>query len=307
MDKIRPKRVLFIKLGRGGSWEKECIHEKQTLRLGYSEIDHQKCVAGEWSYVHKYYIDNGANESVATSHENQIRQFYEEDENTLWLTFFANKMWWCFSYPTITLLSDGTKTRPVIGKWSDKDIQGHQLRADNISGKLLKTQGFRGTICSVPEDKYAIAKINHDEMREVAEVEKAVNQLKEKLSVLIEKLQWKDFEILIDLIFRQAGWQRVGVTGKTAKTLDLDLIAPVTGETAVVQIKSQSDLKEFEHYEREFAKMSNYSKFFYVVHSPKKDLLNYENETETNLMFLDKITELSIASGLVDWIIKKTS
>lgn len=33
-----------------------------------------------------------------------------------------NKRWWCFSKPEITLLADKTKTRPVIGKWSDKDV-----------------------------------------------------------------------------------------------------------------------------------------------------------------------------------------
>jgi hypothetical protein len=88
-----------------------------------------------------------------------------------WITFYANKLWWCFSNPIITLLPDKTKTRPVIGKWSDKDINGNVLLASNLSGKLLMTQGFRGTICSVPERKYAIGKINCEQIKEVFEVE----------------------------------------------------------------------------------------------------------------------------------------
>lgn len=76
------------------------------------------------------------------------------------------------------------------------------------------------------------------------DVENALGALKSKLTLLIQNLQWKDFETLIDLIFRQAGWQKVGQTGKTQKTLDLELLAPVTGETAIVQIKAQSDLNQ---------------------------------------------------------------
>src|SRR5205823_2994170 len=52
----------------------------------------------------------------------QIKKFYEADEKVLWLTFYANKMWWCFSKPKIALLPDKSKTRPVIGKWHDTQI-----------------------------------------------------------------------------------------------------------------------------------------------------------------------------------------
>jgi len=181
------------------------------------------------------------------------------------------------------------------------------LLASSISGKLLKTQGFRGTICRVPEEKYALAKINGEQLKEVLEVESAMGNLKTKLTALIQHLQWKDFETLVDLIFRQAGWQRVGDKGKTQKTLDLELYAPVTGERVIVQIKSESDLKEFEKYQEDFAIMNDYHKFFYVVHSAEKTLTNYINETDTNLYLVDKIADLTISAGLVDWVIKKTS
>ena len=308
MKKIKANKVLFIKLGQGGQFEKECIEQNQTLRLGYREVDHKLCVGGHWDKVHDYFTtEENSKTFVATSHSNQIKQFYEEDEKTLWITFYANKLWWCFSKPEITLLADKTKTRPVIGKWSDKDIAGNVLLGSNISGKLLKTQGFRGTICSVPEQKYALAKINCEQMKEVVEVEQAMFNLKSKLTFLIQNLQWKDFETLVDLIFRQAGWQRVGDTGKTQKTLDLELFAPVTGERAIVQIKAQSDLPQFLGYQEQFATMNDYDKFFYVVHTAKNNLTTYENETETKLYLVDKVAELTISAGLVEWVIKKTS
>ena len=41
MTKIRPTKILFIKLGEGGKYEKDCIENDQNLRLGYRAVDHQ--------------------------------------------------------------------------------------------------------------------------------------------------------------------------------------------------------------------------------------------------------------------------
>jgi len=308
-NKIKAERVLFIKLGQRGEFEKECI-ESNTLRLGYREIDHQLCTDRQWEKVRTYFTAvNGVKPFVATSHTNQIRQFYEEPMDTLWITFYANKLWWCFSEPEIILMPDRTKTRPVIGIWSDKDITGNLLLSGNISGKLLRTQGFRGTICTVTENKYTLAKINCEQMPEVIEVEHALANLQNTLIKLIQNLQWKDFETLVDLIFRQAGWQRVGDTGKTQKTLDLDLLAPVTGERAMVQIKAQSNMSEFKYYLNEFELMSNYDRFFYVVHTfePTANNIIDRANSKVNLYMVDKVAELAISAGLTEWIIKKTS
>jgi hypothetical protein len=308
MKRIKATQVLYIKLGEGGKYESDCIERDQTLRIGYRAVDHEACVRRDWGAVRNHFVENEkCTPSVATSHTNQVKQFYEEDECTLWLTFHANKLWWCFSRPEITLLEDRSKTRPVIGRWSDRDVHGNILLASIISGRLLKTQGFRGTICDVAEDRYALAKINGEQRKEVVEVEQALAGLKEKVTRLIQDLQWRDFETLVDLIFTQAGWQRVGDKGKTQKTLDLELYAPVTGERAIVQIKSQSNVREFEGYQDEFAKMNDYDKFFYVVHTDDGSLAKYVNETETKLYLVDKVADLSIAAGLVEWVVKKTS
>jgi hypothetical protein len=119
-------------------------------------------------------------------------------------------------------------------------------------------------------------------------------------------LQWKDFEILVDLIFRQSGWQRVGDTGKTKKTLDLELLAPITGEKAIVQIKAQSDLTQFLNYQNQFKIMRDYDKFFYVVHTANSNLQEFKKDTDIKLYLVGKVAELTISAGLVDWVIKKT-
>lgn len=94
---------------------------------------------------------------------------------------------------------------------------------------------------------------------------------------------------------------------KNPKTLDLELLAPVTGERSIVQIKSESSLNEFLNYQNTFASMNEYNKFFFVVNKATSDLINYEDDSDTIIYFGDKIAELTISSGLVDWVIKKIS
>jgi hypothetical protein len=53
--------------------------------------------------------------------------------------------------------------------------------------------------------------------------------------------------------------------------------------------------------------MKDYSKLFYIVHSPEKDLLPLPTDEKIKLLLLDEITKLSINSGLINWIIKKAS
>ena len=302
-----PSQVLFIKLGKGGEYCEDCIKDNY-LKFSYDTVDHDLCIKKDWDSVYNYFItEENATKKVARSHTNQIKQFYEENEDTLWITFYANKLWWCYSKPEIKKLHDNKKIRPVIGKWSDKDLNEVVLLQSNLSGKLLKTHGFQGTICKVSAQEYVIAKIKGEQNKEVAEVKEAFNILKGKLKVLIEHLQPKDFEILVDLIFRQMGWQRVSVLGEQLKTIDIELISPVTGERGIVQIKTGADLKDFRDYKVRFAEMDDdFDKFFFVVSSPKPDLENYDEETKIIIYFSDKISELTISSGLVEWVRRKT-
>jgi hypothetical protein len=122
---------------------------------------------------------------------------------------------------------------------------------------------------------------------------------------LIRNLTWKDFELLVDLVFSNAGWQRVSVLGKTEKNIDLDLRSPVTGERVMVQIKAASDKEEFEFYCQEFSRMKDFARFFYVVHTPKKSLSNAKAPSLTQLVFAEQLAELVVNAGLVRWLIEK--
>lgn len=303
-----PKNILFIKLGEKGSYEKECIEQNSSIKLGYREIDHSLCINGQWDDVNNE-IQTKHPETVQTaitSHKNQIRKFYEEPSSTMWITFYNSKLWYCYADSNVTYNSDGTKERKTLSNWSDKDSHGKVLFIQFLSGRLTKVQGFRGTICDVKEKDYLLHKINNTQSKELNKVETDLQSLKVSLEALIKKLNHKDFEVFIDLIFRSAGWSRFGHLGNTIKTIDIELLAPVTNERAVIQIKSQSNLAVFNEYKSRFLNMNEYDKYFFVTHTPSIELQTYidsGDETEIQLYDSKKLSELCINSGLIEWLV----
>lgn len=309
MEKVSAKKVLFIKLGNEGAWEEECIEKRQCLKLSrYEGACHKDYQSNHWDVVKKKFVSVGISSKTASDYVRQIKEFYTSDNSTLWITFYKNKLWWCFASNIIKEYSDGSIEREIIGAWSDKDIFGRPLSTDCLSGKLLKTQGYRGTICRVEESEYLIRKINGEVMPEVEEAIATLSRLNHNLESLIKHLEWSDFELLVDLIFTNAGWKRIGRRGKTEKTLDLDLLSPVTNEKVMVQIKSKSNMKEFSDYKNTYSNMDNYDRMFYVVHTPDNELMNYTmNDGHVSVLCGHKIAELAISAGLTDWIIEKTA
>ena len=304
---VEADRVLFIKLGSKGMFEQDCL-DRGVVRLDYREIDHDNCALSKWDEVQEqisalYETQLGA----TTSHRNQIKRFYEEPSTTMWITFFEGKLWHCFADASIKVNPDGTRERRTVANWSDCDANGRPLRIQELSGRLTKVQGFRGTICEVDERDYLLSKIRGSQSEELKSVEQHLAALESGLEHLIKRLNPKDFEVLVDLIFRAAGWSRVGELGKTTKTIDIELRAPVTNERAVVQVKSQSDLRTFKEYDKRLMSMDGYDKHFFVTHSPTNDLTRFiESGATTSIQVWDskKLAELSINAGLIDWIIK---
>jgi len=304
---INPKLANYIKLGKGGDWEQECIKESQTLRLGYREIPDELCRRGKWDEVQKILEGMRDDTGAATSAKNQVRAFYEADESILWVTFFGDRLYWCFSKPEITLLLDGTKTRPAIGHWSSTDTRGNPLQKTQLSGSLLKMQGFRGTICKVKEIKYLIRKINAIPQPEIEEALRAQVEFEGKTEALIRKLNWKDFEQLIDLIFRQAGWQRVSVLGKAEKAIDLDLQYPITEERFLVQVKSSANLRQLQNFRERLAAYQDYDRAYFIVHTPSNDLVQAQGIDDVEVWLPKDIAHRVVLYGLADWVINKVS
>lgn len=307
MTEIKAKKAYFIKLGGGGDWEEECIFRENTIKLGFMNPLHSECLAGEWERIYAYWLEQGKKKGKATEITNQIRAFYESGDDTVWITFHNRKLFWCFAEKEVIELDDGARIRKVRGKWSSDDVKGERLSVDNLSGKLTKVQGFRGTICKVKERKYLIRRINHQKLPEVQKAERTLQTLLEDIEPLIQNLTWKDFEILVDLIFTHSGWQRVSDRGKTQKSLDLGLLSPVTGNRAFVQIKSKSTMREFQSYIEDFEKLDEYDSMFYVLHTREKSLDAWQDTADIRLWDVRKLAVLVVNSGLVKWVLEKAS
>jgi hypothetical protein len=310
---IRADRALFIKLGEGGRWEAECLNNG-TLRFGYQEIPHAVCeqarISGDWSAVETASRSFSKDKGSATRHVNQVREFYEAGDDVLWITFYSDRLWWCFSKREVEGLSDDGKSRRVTKAWSDEDINGQPLLKGQLSGRLLTVQGFQGTICSVSELGYLLHKINGTAEPHVAAAQTAFENLQSALIPIIKGLHHKDLEILIDLIFRQSGWQRVGVSGETEKDIDLDLISPVTDERVAVQVKSKASAFAWRSYREKYADMRGYTRFYFVTHSPTAALLQEAAAADDPGFILwdaQKIAWHSVRGGLTGWLLDKAS
>lgn len=309
MESVTADKALFIKLGEGGRWASECL-KGGTLRFGYLDIPHEVCVSGEWPKVRSLTTAFSKNKGVATFHATQIQRFYEAEENVLWITFHSDRLWWCFSGRNVTRLSNNEKERRVIGKWSDSDIRGEPLLKGKLSGRLLAVQGFLGTICTVSDLDYLLHKINATVEPHVAVAQAAYESLQASLVPIIRNLQPVDLEILTDLIFRQAGWQRVGVSGGTEKDIDLDLISPVTGERIAVQVKSKAGAAAWRSYREKYADMRGFSRFYFVTHSPDKNLRKEAAAADDPTFVLWDVEHLAaqaVRGGLTGWLLDKAS
>lgn len=306
IDIKKTNNCFFIRLGEKGKWVDECITNGNSIKLGFINPLHKECLKGEWEKVRNHWIAAGKPNGKATEFTNQIKIFYESDEDTMWITFFDGKLYWCYTDKKVIELKDGRRSRKVKGQWEYRDINGQDLTLDKLSGKLTQVQRFEGTICKVKEKEYLIKKINCIKTNEVVKAENTLFTLKKDLEPIIQKLTPKDFEILIDLIFSYAGWQRLGKVGGSQKSIDLDLMSPVNGNRAFVQIKSKSDIVTFKNSVKEYKNMKHYHEMYFVVHTMKKPFINKE-EKDIKLWDVKKISELVVNSGLVNWVINKAS
>ena len=311
MNPSDAKTARFIKLGKKGDWEGDCIKASPgTIRLGFINPHHEDCLAGNWEVVTQYFLNiEKKKPGKATEITHQIKDFYTLDESTIWITFFQKKMFWCFASSKVTKMKDGNRMRETIGGWSDKSIGGDVLFIEKLNGLLTKTQGFQGTVCSVKALDYLKSRLCDKVSPAVTNAKNQLRALKDSLECLIRSLNWKDFELLCDLIFANAGWQRISTLGGTEKSIDLDLMSPVTSRRLFVQVKSESTKETFQKYLDEFNEMDQYDEMYFIVHTPKDDVSAWPTgrNNKIKIFVASDIARLTVSAGLTDWLIKKCS
>lgn len=232
--------VRYIKLGAGGAHESECL-SKGELRIFYPFISHETAQSGDSDAICAAAIAAGRSKRAASSDARQIRDFYGLGEDALWITFSNGLLWWTFARNGVEWVehdSSPYRMRRSIGSWRSTNANRSPLYMADLSGRLTKTAFYRETICELEAREYLIAKIKGEPTKNLARALSARSAMVSTLSCLIKALSPQDFELLIDLIFAQSGWQRLNIVGGVQKTSDLELLLPTTGERAFVQVKS---------------------------------------------------------------------
>jgi hypothetical protein len=308
------ENAVYIKLGAGGCWEKDSI-QNNRIRIGWHHIDIDLIKNGKWDDIKKI-IENEYRDkkSGATADFNALKKICTSDETTLFITFYSGKMYWCTA-------KAGSLTEDTISKyletqsvWSCNNILNTRVfEMNSISGRLTKYQGFMGTTCSIGnrlnEFEYLKEIITGKESETYKRLYKARNDLKNALIPAIKNLAPKDFEILIDLIFRNLGWKRTSVLGEVMKFFDLVLEEPLSKKLHGVQIKAGTTLKVYEEYRNIFLQdyKQDFASFFFAVHTPDAKLEAYEEfEEGVSLLKTPAIADYAIDSGLITWIMDKS-
>ncbi len=304
---IRPARVRYIKLGEGGRWEKECL-DSGIIRFGFGSAKGERfplCRARRWDALAQSFIAEGKSKGTATRFTKETRTFFEDDGSTLWITFVAEQLCWGLlttNPPEPHADGDGV-FRTVADGWLRTDMNGELLTKDRLSGALTKLAAYRGTSCGVDVSDYVVRRING---KKTPEVERAVASLATMRSSVLELMRLlgpRDFETLVDLVFTSSGWRRLGVVGKTQKMLDLDLLLPSTGERAFVQVKSKTTSAELAEYVSQLEEHGPYDRMFYVFHSGEAE----SDDERVSVVGPDRLAELVLDAGLLNWLIRKVS
>ena len=301
---VTASRSYYIKLGRGGDWEAESLRDG-VLRFGYREAPHDLCMRGDWQAVWEAMKLVRGDAGAATRDVNQIRTYYEANEQSIFITFVGGLLYWARPTGPVELLEDRSHLRATVDGWRNTSIGGSLLSADRLSGRLLKVQMFRGTICDVQAADYLLRKLNGQLSPEVAAAEEAERALVTAIVGLMRLLTWQDFELLVDLVFSTSGWRRVSQVGRTQKTVDLELILPSTAERAFVQVKSQATPAALNDYVARLAQAEAYDRMFFVWHTG--DLPEDDQPTGVILLGPQKLARMVLEAGLSSWLREKVS
>ncbi|MBU1662903.1 MAG: hypothetical protein KKD28_15705 [Chloroflexi bacterium] len=275
MEPAEFTKAYFIKLGSGGKYEESAISQNKA-RIGFDSLTVAEINGKEWQSL-KSKLESRVdykNKGALTMDVNALQTFVESTSNDIYITFHSSQLWWGRLGDSTVYEDETSRYRYLEGEWLNKDIKGNRLFITQIPGSISRVQRFQGTICKVKAIEDLKRLINSRPSQAYNEIQEAKENLIIQVQEGIRKLHWKDFEILVDLIFRNAGWRRVSVVGETMKYSDIELEEPITGDLYQVQIKSQATVCEFDEYAQKFSRDS-FRKLYFVVHSPDEQLIPY--------------------------------
>ena len=305
MQTLDFKNAYYIKLGSGGKWEESSIRENK-VRIGWADLTVEEINQRNWDTLKEKYQHRYKNKSSATVDINALKTIVESTADDIWITFHASQLWWCRVGEPGIFKDEISKYRKMAGRWNNHDIHDQPLIINQIPGSISQVQGFQGTMCSVKAVDNLRRLLNNQPSQAFQAISAAKKGLIEEVERGLKGLHWKDFETLVDLVFRNAGWRRTSVIGETMKFVDMELEEPITGDLYQVQVKSAATVGDFEEYIQNFSSGS-FRKFYFVVHSPEEKLANYQGmrDESIELILPRQLAQMVVDFGLTDWLLKK--
>lgn len=310
MAPITPTEVRYIKLGPGNAWFPYC-RKAGRIALGHAAVPHDLAQAGDWEAVTRHLVEIcGRAPGKASDFTREIRDFYTLGVDCLWITFAEGRLWWAFAEPEVQWLGgdgakNGVRFRKIVGSWCDSDAGGKTLDEPRLSTRLTKVAAYQQTICGVEAEDYAVRRINGEVEPVVAEARALHDKMTAVAAEMIAGLHWRDFEVLVDLIFSRNGWRRTSAVGGTQKDIDIAIEQPVTGERACVQVKSRASAAVLRDCATRFSGNTAYDRMFFVCHTAAGKLAVPEGEN-IDVWTGGRLAEMALKSGLFDWLLERS-
>jgi hypothetical protein len=136
-------------------------------------------------------------------------------------------------------------------------VKKRRLATVVLPGTVAAAAGFGATVAK-PKAWETILRIIRDEQDDDAiKAADARTGYEAAIDNMIKRLHWKDFELLIDLVFARTGWTRISILGATLKDIDMEVQNPTADEIAFVQVKSSADQPVLDHYIEQFNAQSD--------------------------------------------------
>ena len=304
MDTITCKNAYYVKLGGGGTWELSSI-KKNIIRIGWPRQTLSDINNGRWDKIQKQLEKEARDKGTATRNCRALRMLCDSTNDDIWITLHKSHLWWCkVTNPRIH--EDKVSKYRKIDRWNCKNILGEPLLINQISGRIAKLQGFRGTICKVSEVEELTRLINKQHSSEYTAITHSKADLCRHVENGLRRLHPKDFEILVDLLFRASGWRRVSLLGEMMKFTDIELEEPITGDMYQVQVKSTATLRDLREYSDKFSG-GKYRKLYFVVHTPDKKLAEIvqSDDSPVQIILPARLAEMVLELGLLNWLLNK--
>lgn len=312
VETLSQTSVLYIKNGEHGKWW-NAARDNGQVHAGWSDIPDRLLIQPDYEAIKRIeieiYTHLGKPHGSAVADANALWRLLDKPSQHIWITFEEGCLWWCTVHDRAVINPNGQSDHSghfwlvCDRNWSNKSlVTKRRLAVAILPGTVAATSGFRATVAK-PKASDAILRLIGDERDADAVIASDARiTYQAAIGTMIKRLHWRDFELLVDLIFARTGWTRISVLGGTQKGIDLEVENPAVQEIAFVQVKSAAGQGEFNIYYQKFQEQRiRYARMIFAVHTPE-GALNPPDDPRVQIWADDRVAQLALRLGLGEWI-----